>query len=140
MKKIFITVIVIVATITISVSQNIPQVVSKAFEQKFPNAAKIKWDKENSHEYEAEFELNNSKYSSNFSDSGEWLETESPISFSQLPIEVQNSFNNIHKSEAIKAVSKIETSKGIEKFEVEIKNGIKTKELFYLIDGSEVKE
>ena len=36
--------------------------------------------------------------------------------------------------------AEIETSKGITKFEVEFKQGVKTIELFYTIDGTEIKE
>jgi len=114
--------------------------VTTAFNQKFPNATKVKWDKENAHEYEASFEWKGEKLSANFSDTGEWLETESPISFNQLPEKVQTAFNSAHKGATIKAVAKIETSKGITKFEVEFKQSVKTVELFYTTDGREIKE
>ena len=108
--------------------------------QNFLNATNVKWDKENSHEYEASFEWKGEKYSANFSDTGEWLETESICAFNQLPDKVQTAFNASHKGSTIKAVAKIETSKGVTKYEVEIKQGIKTVELFYTADGTEIKE
>lgn len=117
-----------------------PTAVTTAFSQKFPNATKVKWDKENAHEYEASFEWKGINYSANFSDSGEWLETESPSSFNQLPEKVQAAFNASHKGATVKAAAKIETSKGATKYEVEIKQGIKTVELFYTADGTEIKE
>lgn len=117
-----------------------PMAVTTAFNQKFPNASKVKWDKENAHEYEASFEWKGENFSANFSDTGEWLETESPISKNQLPDKVQSAFNSAHKRAKVKAVAKIETSKGITKFEVEFKQGIKTVELFYSTDGKEIKE
>ena len=117
-----------------------PATVTTAFNQKFPNATKVKWDKENAHEYEASFEWKGEKLSANFSDTGEWLETESPIAFNQLPEKVQSAFNVAHKGATIKAVAKIETSKEITKFEVEFKQGVKTIELFYTTDGIEIKE
>lgn len=117
-----------------------PTNVTTAFNQKFPNATKVKWDKENAHEYEASFEWKGEKLSANFIDTGEWLETESPISFNQLPEKVQTEFNSARKGATIKAVAKIETSKGITKFEVEFKQGIKTIEVFYTVDGKAIKE
>lgn len=117
-----------------------PAAVTTAFNQKFPNATHVKWDKENVHEYEALFQWNGIEYSANFSDSGEWLETESPLTFNQLPESVQKTFNASHKGATVKAVAKIETSKGETKYEVEIKQGIKTVELFYKTDGTEIKE
>jgi uncharacterized membrane protein YfbV (UPF0208 family) len=141
MKNIFFVALVLVCTSATSYAQGkTPAVVTAAFNQKFPNATSVKWDKENTHEYEADFELKGIKYSANFSDTGEWLEKESPSSFNELPEKVQASFNALHKGSTIKVVAKIETSKGITKYEVEIKKGIKTIEVFYMADGTEIKQ
>ena len=137
MKKIIFVAGVLVCTYATGFTQSkTPIAVRTAFNQKFPNAGKVKWDKENTHEYEAAFLWKGVKYSANFSDTGEWLETESPFSFKQLPQKVQTAFTALHKETAIKAVAKIETSKGVTKYEVEIKQGAKTVELFYTADGT----
>jgi hypothetical protein len=114
----------------------VPEAVKKAFEKKFPAATGVKWDKENAHEYEAGFKLEGKSYSANFSNTGEWLETEGSIDFSQLPETVRQSFTTGHKTAIVKAAAKIETSKGIVKYEVEYKTGSKTKEIFYNEDGT----
>ena len=140
MKKIIFVAMVIVFAFATSFAQSkAPTAVTTAFNHKFSNATKVKWDKENAHEYEAEFEWKGEKYSANFSDKGEWLETESPITFNQLPEKVQTAFNVSHKRATVKAAAKIETSKGTTKYEVEIKQGVKTVELFYTADGKEAK-
>lgn len=138
MKKIIFLLSIVFIT-SCSYAGNPPAAVQKAFEQKFPNAANVKWVKENAHEYEASFEWKGDKLSANFSDTGEWLETESPTTFNALPEKVQTAFNASHKGATEKAVAKIETSKGVTKYEVEIKQGIKTVELFYISDGTETK-
>jgi hypothetical protein len=141
MKKIFFVAMVLSCAFASCFAQSkTPTAVTTAFNQKFPNATLVKWDKENAHEYEASFEWKGVNYSANFSDAGEWLETESPTSFNQLPEKVQASFNASHKGVTVKAASKIETSKGTTKYEVEIKEGIKTVEFFYTTDGTEIKE
>lgn len=141
MKKIIFVVMAIVFAYTTSFAQSkTPSAVTTAFSQKFPNATNVKWDKENAHEYEASFEWKGEKHSANFSDTGEWLETECISAFNLLPDKVQTTFNASHKGATIKAVAKIETSKGVIKYEVEIKQGIKTVELFYTADGIETKE
>lgn len=132
--------VLICAYVTSFAQSKTPSAVVTAFNLKFPNAVKIKWDKENAHEYEASFDMNGEKYSANFNDKGEWLETESPISFNQLPEKVLNTFNTTHKGAIIKTVAKIETAKGLIKYEVEFKNGAKTMELFYTADGTEIKK
>lgn len=117
-----------------------PSAVRTAFNQKFPDATKIKWDKENAQEYEAEFKWKGVNYIANFTENGNWLETESPISFNQLPDKVQKAYNMAHKGAPVKAVAKIETVKNATKYEVEFKQSGKTVELFYTNDGTEVKE
>ncbi len=117
-----------------------PAEVKKALEQKFPHALEVKWVKENTHEYEASFTWQGFSYSSNFSDLGTWLETECMIEFNQLPINVQRTFLASHQAAKIKAVAKIETSQGVLKYEIEMKKGFKTVELFYTETGMELKE
>ena len=139
MTKSILTLMSFLLLSTLTFAGNIPTTVQKAFEQKFPNATGVKWDKENAHEYEASFEWKGEKHSANFSDSGEWLETESSSTFSQLPDQVQTAFNASHKGATIKAVARIETAKGVIKYEIEIKQGGKTVEFFYTADGGETK-
>lgn len=141
MRKIIFVASVLICSVASGFAQSkTPIAVTTAFNQQFPNATNVKWDKENAHEYEASFEWKGEKLSANYSDNGEWLETESPISFDLLPEKVQSAFNSTHMGTSVKAVAKIETSKGISKFEVEFKQGVKTVELFYTTNGTELKE
>ncbi len=141
MKKIiFIAWVLLCSYANSEASSKTPTEVIASFNKKFPNATKVTWDKENAHEYEAEFYLKNVKYSANYSDTGEWLETESPFNFNQLPEKVLATYNKTHKNSKVKDVSKIETSKGKVMFEIEIANGLKTVELFYTEDGIATKE
>jgi len=140
MKKMILTTLTLLCVSATIFAQSTPSAVTAAFNQKFPGATNVKWDKENVHNYEASFELKDGKYSANFSDTGTWLETESPFSFTLLPEKVQTAFNTEHKGATIIAISKIETSKGEIKYEVEIKSGKKTVEVFYTTEGKEIKE
>ena len=141
MKKIIlVAVAVICAYATSFATSKTPIAAIVAFNKKFPNATNVKWGKENAHNYEAAFKLNGITYSANFSDSGEWLETESPITFNQLPEKVQQAFNLVHKGAKVKAAAQIETSKQGTIYEVEITKGIKTVEFFYNANGAETKE
>lgn len=136
---IFVAALLVCVYVTGCSQASIPAAVTTAFNQKFQHATKVKWDKENAHEYEASFQLNQKSYSANFSDKGEWLETESPIEFQQLPDKVQQAFNASHKGAVVKAVAVIETSKGFTQYEIEFKKGMKTIELFYTTDGILIK-
>ena len=140
MKKIiFVAMAVICAYATSFAAEKTPAAAIAAFNKKFPEATNVKWDREDDHNYEAGFKLKGVTYSANFSDTGEWLETESPTTFTQLPEKVQQAFNLAHKGAKVKAVAQIETSKKGTIYEVEIKKGMKTVEFYYNQDGSEAK-
>ncbi|WP_046758229.1 MULTISPECIES: PepSY-like domain-containing protein [Kordia] len=67
---------------------NAPKTVQEAFLSKFPSATKIEWEKENDTEWEAEFEMNTTKYSANFGLDGSWRETEHEIEVSEISKEI----------------------------------------------------
>jgi len=121
-----------------TIAGDVPAGVQKAFDLKFPGAQTVKWDKENAHEYEATFVWNGARYSANFSDTGDWLETESPMTFTQIPVRVQEAFNKTYNGVIPKSVSKIETSKNTVEYEVEFNHGKETIELFYGADGTKI--
>ncbi len=116
-----------------------PLSVKTAFNQKFPNVPKVNWGKEDSTEYEAEFLMNGIEMSVNFSSDGTWLETETEIPLEKLPANVLEAVKKQVKPNAIKEASKIESDKKGILFEVEVKIGLKTRELFFKEDGTEVK-
>ncbi len=121
-------------------SGTIPSAVTEAFAKKFPDALNVKWGKENATEYEASFKLNGVKYSANYSDKGEWLETETGTTFDKLPANVQEAYNKNYVGHKVKAAAVIETSKGDIKYEIEYIKGKKTTETFYDAKGNSVKE
>jgi hypothetical protein len=79
MKNILLVFITVLATAVAGYSQvKVPAVVKTAFATKFPDAKSIKWEKESKTEFEANFTIMDAKCSANYSNLGEWLETESP--------------------------------------------------------------
>ncbi len=139
MKHIFMGALLCMGLSTLAIAQKaIPtDAVIKAFRQKFPGAKDVKWDKENKHEYEAEFIQDGKKASANFSTSGEWLETEMAISQNATPQAVMDAFKKAHAGATITTVYKIEAKTGKNYFEIEynVKGG-KTKEAKLAPDGT----
>jgi hypothetical protein len=136
-KYFFVAMALVCAYATCFAQSKIPTAVITAFQQKFPNAAQIKWEKENDHIYEAAFEYMSEHLSSNFSEAGAWLETERPLFFNQLPENVQQAFRDAHKGAILKEVAKIERADGSFLFEVEFKKGLKSIEVLYTPEGKE---
>lgn len=117
-----------------------PEAALNAFHKMFPGATAESWDQESAHNYEVAFVQNNVHYSANFNEKGEWLETETPSSFEQLPNAVQTAFQQDHPGVKAGAVAKIETAQQGVIYEVEVKNGLKVKEYFFKADGSTTSE
>ena len=138
MKKLLIL-SVLLAFSTILLASNPPEIVTKAFLQKFPKATEIKWSKENSNEWEASFKLENVTISANYSNTGEWIETETEIPVSKIPEQVIKSINQSYKGWQIQGGAIIEKAKSDTVYEVDIKSGISKKEVLYKSDGTLIK-
>lgn len=141
MKNIF---IVLTAAITIGLSANcqglkVPDVVKNAFTAKYPNATNVKWGKENAKEYEAEFKLNNNSVSANFGLDGSWVETESVIPVSELPVAVKAAISTKYPGASITLAEKTEQPVNKVLYEVTIKVIGKKKSIELNPDGSFAK-
>lgn len=98
-----------------------PQKVITSFQKKFPNAKKVGWEKENDKEWEAEFKSENVNYSANFSNSGNWLETEHHIKTAKVPKSIKTILSNNFEDYEIEASEISETSNGkFYEFEIEV--------------------
>ena len=113
-----------------------PGAVQKAFVGKFPTATKITWGKENSKEWEAEFTLNGTAVSANFSNKGIWMETESKILLSELPAAVSSSITQHYPKYNIVSVYRIESPERPITYEADIRYGKTKKEILVLEDGA----
>jgi len=118
---------------------NPPETVNKAFKQKFPNAVEIKWEKDGVQEWEANFKLEGINMTSNFNNSGEWLETETEIPASKIPDKIIMAINASYKNYKVVSGAIIERSKASTIYEVDIKSGAIKKEVLYNLDGSPAK-
>ncbi len=125
MKESMMIVLVVAAVSTVACgqkkeSETAPKVVETAFQQKFPTAQKVKWEKENDTEWEAEFKLDGKEYSANFSSDGTWKETEHEIAKSDIPAAVQNTLNTEFPVYKIEESEISETADGtVYEFELE---------------------
>lgn len=139
MKKIF-SYSVTLFLFSLSFSQiKVPDAVKTVFNNKFPNASAIKWEKESKDELEANFKMNNTEVSANFKLDGTWVETETTIAVSELPAAVSNAVKTKYSNAVYGRTEKIERPGGKTMYEVNIKVNGKSKELELFEDGSTVK-
>jgi len=144
MKSFLMFVCFIVSFATISCAQKVnekdlPAPVKTAFNNKYPGAANIKWGKENAKEYEAEFKLNNNNVSANFKDDGSWVETETIIAVTDLPVSVSTAIKTKYPRSSVTKAEKLEKPGNKTLYEVFIKINGKTKELELNADGNFAK-
>lgn len=116
-----------------------PQPVQTAFAAKFPTVQRVKWDKENETEWEAEFRMNGKPYSANFTNDGAWKETEHKISTTEIPAAVKTTIDKEFTGYEIEEAEVSETAAGtVYEFELEMKE---TKmEVAIAPDGKVVKK
>ncbi|SET09689.1 PepSY-like domain-containing protein [Hymenobacter actinosclerus] len=118
----------------------VPAAVVAGFNQKFPQAKEVKWEKEGSH-YEAGFEQGKQEMSALLSAAGTLVETETEIQVSQLPAGVQATLARQYKGVKIKEAAKIVAAgTGTVTYEAEIEQGGKEVDLLFDAEGREVKK
>lgn len=120
----------------------VPQVVLHAFNTKYPNAKKVKWEEEEAMEYEAEFKLQGQEMSANFRADGTWLETETEIKKNALPDAVKKAISKEFPGYDVEEAERIETPDLPLAFEVELENESNNSEMeaVFSADGKLLKK
>lgn len=114
----------------------VPQAIQNAFNTQFPLAKQVKWEKESSDVFEAEFKDSGKKMSANFDVNGAWLETETEIKVADLPQMVKDAIAQSFvgfKIEEAETVEKPETSLA---YEVELENDQTDEEIEAVFDAN----
>ncbi|TRZ42954.1 PepSY-like domain-containing protein [Robertkochia solimangrovi] len=106
----------------IKAGDKVPEKVRQAFTKKFPTVNKVKWEKENEREWEAEFKLNKVEYSANFLVDGTWQETEHEIDETEVPQQVNAALISAFPGYEVEEVEISESYTGIV-YEFEIEKG-----------------
>jgi len=117
-------------------ADKIPASVKESFAKMFPKVTDAKWEMEKKSEYEASFKMDGKSMSANFSDKGEWMETETDIKVSELPKPAVDFINQNHKGSKIKEAAVIKKPNGVTRYEAEV-NG---KDIIFDEKGNHVQE
>lgn len=141
MKNIFLFAMIAIFSLSAyaQTKNDVPAKVQSSFNEKFPDAQKVHWDKENTHEWEAEFKKNGREYSANFGLDGEWIETEYEIKKSAIPAAVKTALNKEFAGYRIEEAEVSETAK--EKvYEFKIEKGNHELEVIITPNGKIIKK
>lgn len=139
MKKVSLSLAVIFFTATTFAQKiaekNVPASVKKAFQQKYPTATSVKWDKETPN-YEASFDLNKIDNSVLIDAKGNIIETEVEISLSKIPKDAKAYIAKNYAGKKATEAAQITNAKGIITYEVEIKG----MDIIFDSNGNFIKE
>lgn len=113
--------------------------VQEAFSKRFPDAQKVTWGKENSEEWEAEFEQNQQEFSANFNTDGKWLETETAIEMEQLPQKISEAVKSDFSEAQIRKIFRIEQPNEFF-YELELQQDNREIEVLYKESGELLKQ
>ena len=78
-------------------ASQVPEVVKKAFQARFPAVKRTEWKLKSDRNYEAEFTLKGTDIAAKFDTTGKWLETESAIPRATVPSAVRDSISRRFK-------------------------------------------
>jgi hypothetical protein len=97
----------------------VPAPVKQAFEKKFPTAIDVSYEMEKK-DYEVIFKDKEVSMSANFNSKGEWLETETVITESDLPKKVSHSIAKNFAGYKISEVTKIDGPNKVVNYEMDL--------------------
>jgi hypothetical protein len=126
-KKLLLSMIIVLAVMTVSAqdlkSKNVPAVVKTALAKKYPEAAKVSWEKEKGN-YEANWGGKSGEDNSvMFTPSGTFVEMVKAISVSDLPKAVASFVKAHYKGAKIREAGRVTDAAGKTMYEAEIKGG-----------------
>lgn len=115
------------------------QTVTKAFDEKYPNAGKVEWETKNGYEV-ADFHLSGNDTEAWFDNKGNWLMTKTEINFGLLPEPVRLSLNSSeYKNWNKKDFDKLERSNTATVYVIEVEQGEQEFDLYYTENGTLLK-
>ncbi len=118
----------------------VPAEVVSAFQEKFSQAKNVEWEKESDNELEAEFKHDGKEMSASFSNTGEWLETETEIKEKDLPRAVKDALKTQFVGYDIEESAQVSTPAQSEAYEVELEKGKATLEVVLDKSGKVLKQ
>jgi len=120
-------------------ANNCPKPVLAAFKKAFPTAKKVKWSTEKAKDksvlHEAEFKNDKQEMSATYTEQGTLVETEMDITKADVPAAVMAAVAKSYPKAVIKEYAKITRASGAVVYEIEVKDGGKSKDLLFNPEG-----
>jgi len=124
------------ATATSHTAQPAPPVVSKGFEQKFPNVSKVVWTKMGEKQWRASFADSGSTISARFDENGAWMETNMAMMTTDLPKTIADAIKSGYAGYSVMSAMKVDAASSGITYQVRIKKETTMKGLIFKEDGT----
>lgn len=113
----------------------IPEVVKRSFESKYPGENDPDWHEDKNGNFESNFKKDGDKYRADFSPQGAWIETERSIKKKDLPKEVQKKPKDEYSTFKVLEIEEVDHYlKGLS-YDVELKKGGEKHEVEFSANG-----
>ncbi len=140
MQKTCLLILIILFSVNLKAQNSgLPDVVSKAFEQKFPKAKKVKWSNENIDDFQAEFALDSLTETAIFSNKGDWQQTGINVPIPILNHLTTADIKKKYPKSKVNKIVKIQNIKNQIYYEIELKKGDELEYVNYDENGNEIK-
>jgi hypothetical protein len=121
-------------------AKKVPSPIITAFNGKYPDVTKVKWELEKDDHYEAEIKQNGEEQSVIFDKQGDWVETETELKATQLPEPVKQSISQQFPDFRIDEAEKSETHEKGVVYEVEVEKAKTSYKLIISPSGEILKK
>lgn len=140
----------VIAVILLSVSisnytqaqlRKIPAEATEAFKAKYPNTKNAEW-KDKITYFQVNYEMDDVRYESKFSNKGEWIQTEKEVGEEGLPPEVKDGYNKSKFTDwELKAVTWVQSKESGVQYRLYVrKNGVEKKYLYFDKGGRLIRD
>lgn len=135
MKKIAVSLCLFLSLFTL-MAGNAPDAIQKEFDQRFPGASDVIWERESPKGWIAEFVWNGQNIVANYSFAGAWVETKTQIQADELPDAVKETINSFYPDWKVVVVHKIENAKNETLYKTAIQKESKLQEIVLKPEGT----
>jgi hypothetical protein len=140
MKKIALTLIVLVITFTHTFAGTPPSDVLSTFKKMYPSASKVTWGKEKSDAWQAEFVNEGYTMEALFTEKGTWLHSKTTVRTTNLPSGIKEAIRTRYTGWEATAANKTESALEGSQYEVVLKMGADTKSFTFKEDGTSIEK
>ncbi|WP_276498725.1 PepSY-like domain-containing protein [Pontibacter litorisediminis] len=143
MKKIFVGLAVVGASVIAAQAQDVPakevpEAVKSALTQKYANATDLEWEKDGNN-YEADFDVDRIDYAAMIDPSGKILMTKRDVMEKDLPQGIRTAIDQKYKGMRVDDVEQVEKD-GKTYYQLELDQKGQDKKIVFAEDGQEVTE